>query len=97
MFQLPNNPTASDRHRGWVYITRTIFFGNYCVNFFIYSLSGACFRRHLKRCMSCGQTADGQEDTTNRRGMDTQLRRMVISRASGQNPQMIATTTGQVI
>jgi len=35
--QLPDNPTESDRARGWVYVTRTIFFCNYCVNFFIYT------------------------------------------------------------
>jgi len=64
LFQLPVNPTEPDRNRGWVYITRTIFFGNYCVNFFIYSLSGAYFRRYLRRCMTCGTAGDGQDDTT---------------------------------
>lgn len=45
--------TETERIRGWVFITRTIFYGNYCVNFFIYSLSGAYFRHQLLRNMTC--------------------------------------------
>ena len=41
------NPTQAERMRGWMYIAKTIFFGNYCVNFFMYSLTGAYFRRQL--------------------------------------------------
>lgn len=29
-------------------ITRTIFYLNYCINFFLYSITGACFRKELK-------------------------------------------------
>ena len=43
----------SERSRGWVHITKTIFIFNYCINFFIYSLSGAYFRCQLRRRMSC--------------------------------------------
>jgi len=64
LFQLPEDPTESDRIRGWIYITRTVFFGNYSVNFFIYSLSGAYFRRHLRRCLSCRPNGDIQDGTT---------------------------------
>lgn len=45
--------TEMDTTRGWKYITKTIFFGNYCVNFFIYSLSGAYFRFQLRRQVPC--------------------------------------------
>ena len=34
--------------QGWLYITRTIFYANYCINFFLYSITGAYFRRGLK-------------------------------------------------
>ncbi|XP_013395479.1 probable G-protein coupled receptor 139 [Lingula anatina] len=40
--------------RGVLYITRTIFYVNYCINFFLYSLTGACFRQHLAM-MFCGR------------------------------------------
>ena len=90
LFQLQVNPTEPDRTLGWVSITRTIFFGNYCVNFFIYSLSGAYFRRYLRSCVTCGRAGNGQDDTTNGRMMDTGLRRKAPSSVSGHNQQMIA-------
>lgn len=34
--------------QGVLYITRTIFYANYCINFFLYSITGAYFRRGLK-------------------------------------------------
>ncbi|XP_013384991.1 cysteinyl leukotriene receptor 2-like [Lingula anatina] len=34
--------------RGALHVTRTIYFFNYCVNFFLYSISGACFRKELR-------------------------------------------------
>lgn len=71
MFQLPVDPTESDRTRGWVFVTRTIFFGNYCVNFFIYSLSGAYFRRYLRQLFNCALNERTQDDTTR---ADTVLR-----------------------
>ena len=45
---LLSNPTQGERTRGWLYITKTIFYGNYCVNFFIYSLTGGYFRKQLR-------------------------------------------------
>lgn len=50
------NPTAPERLRGWLYITKTVFFLNYCVNFFLYSLTGPHFRRKVRmllRKMKC--------------------------------------------
>ena len=44
---------TTERTRGWIYVTKTIFFCNYCINFFIYSLSGAYFRCQLRRNLSC--------------------------------------------
>jgi len=63
--RLPEDLTAPDRTRGWMYITRTIFFGNYCINFFIYSLSGAYFRQYLRHCFFCrlGDIEDGTTTT----------------------------------
>lgn len=49
----PGHTVATERTRGWIYVTKTIFFCNYCVNFFIYSLSGAYFRCQLRRNLSC--------------------------------------------
>lgn len=34
-------------------ITRTVFYLNYCVNFFLYSITGRCFRKTLIRMLSC--------------------------------------------
>ncbi|XP_061182293.1 neurotensin receptor type 1-like [Saccostrea echinata] len=34
--------------QGVLYITRTIFYVNYCINFFLYSITGAYFRREVK-------------------------------------------------
>lgn len=34
--------------QGVLYITRTIFYLNYCINFFLYSITGAYFRREVK-------------------------------------------------
>lgn len=45
----PANVLETERSRGWVHVTKTVFFCNYCVNFFVYSLSGAYFRRQLRR------------------------------------------------
>ena len=49
--QFLNTHTLSadiDYWNGVLTITRTIFFMNYCVNFFLYSITGAYFRRTLK-------------------------------------------------
>ncbi len=42
------NPTRTEHLRGTLYITKTIFSLNYCINIFLYSLTGANFRRQLK-------------------------------------------------
>ncbi|XP_048730695.1 neurotensin receptor type 1-like isoform X2 [Ostrea edulis] len=34
--------------QGVLYITRSIFYINYCINFFLYSITGAYFRREVK-------------------------------------------------
>lgn len=46
-FLHPGNLTGGERLRGWVFITKTIFYFNYSFNFFLYSLSGGVFRKHL--------------------------------------------------
>ncbi|XP_052273298.1 cysteinyl leukotriene receptor 2-like [Dreissena polymorpha] len=38
--------------QGVTKITRTIFYINYCINFFLYSITGACFRRQLRALFS---------------------------------------------
>ncbi|XP_052791873.1 type-1 angiotensin II receptor-like [Mya arenaria] len=55
--------------RGVLLITRTIFYMNYCINFFLYSVTGAYFRRELRmlffgshdrsRYEECNRTATG--------------------------------------
>lgn len=35
--------------QGLLYVTRAIFYMNYCVNFFLYSITGSYFRREVKR------------------------------------------------
>ena len=44
----PKNPTVADRISGQLYITRTIFYVNYCANFFLYILTGAYYRREIR-------------------------------------------------
>ncbi|KAL8586598.1 hypothetical protein ACOMHN_053951 [Nucella lapillus] len=41
-------PTDLDYFRGVAFITRAIFYVNYCINFFLYSITGAYFRRELR-------------------------------------------------
>lgn len=61
----PANVLEMERSRGWVHVTKTVFFCNYCVNFFVYSLSGAYFRRQLRRhvavCCCCCRSACSSE------------------------------------
>ena len=42
--------------QGILYITRTIFYMNYSVNFFLYSISGRSFRRELTNLFTCKRT-----------------------------------------
>ena len=44
----PQTPTVADRISGQLYITRTIFYINYCANFFLYILTGAYYRREIR-------------------------------------------------
>ncbi|XP_046363013.2 neurotensin receptor type 1-like [Haliotis rufescens] len=37
-----------EHFQGTLWITRSIFYINYCINFFLYSITGAYFRRELK-------------------------------------------------
>ena len=46
------DPTAHERLRGYLYVTKTIFFLNYCVNFFLYSLTGPHFRRQVRKLIT---------------------------------------------
>ena len=41
-------PASSAHLRGTLYISKTIFSFNYCINFFLYSMTGVNFRRQLK-------------------------------------------------
>lgn len=41
-------PADLDYFRGVALITRAIFYVNYCINFFLYSITGAYFRRELR-------------------------------------------------
>ena len=41
-------PASSSHLRGTLYISKTIFSFNYCINFFLYSMTGVNFRRQLK-------------------------------------------------
>ena len=43
-----SSPTETDRMSGQVSITRTIFYVNYCINFFLYCLTGAYYRREIR-------------------------------------------------
>lgn len=39
--------------QGILYITKTIFYMNYCINFFLYSITGKHFRREVKSLLTC--------------------------------------------
>ncbi|XP_076456358.1 cysteinyl leukotriene receptor 2-like [Babylonia areolata] len=43
-----SRPTDLDYFRGVAFVTRAIFYVNYCINFFLYSITGAYFRRELR-------------------------------------------------
>ena len=45
--------SATRGYTGVMNITRTIFYLNYCVNFFLYSITGARFRKSLKELLFC--------------------------------------------
>lgn len=44
----PTDPTEAERISGQLYLTKTIFYVNYSVNFVIYSMTGAYYRREIK-------------------------------------------------
>ena len=41
-------PIQHERISGHLYITRTIFYLNYCINFFLYCMTGAYYRREIR-------------------------------------------------
>ena len=45
--------SETDRIRGRLFITRTIFCINYCTNFFLYALTGRHFRMQLRGVLRC--------------------------------------------
>ena len=50
-----SNESSLDYFRGVAYITRAIFYINYCINFFLYSITGAYFRRALRMLFALRQ------------------------------------------
>jgi hypothetical protein len=82
--RLIDEPIDLERARDWVSVTKTIFFGNYCINFFIYSLSGAYFRHQLLRHATClrGCHQRAPEDFGGEQGSTT--RRHVLTTACGR-------------
>lgn len=52
-FRQTTNASVSSQMRDQLYITRTIFYLNYCVNFFLYCLSGTYYRRQLAKTFGC--------------------------------------------
>ena len=61
----------SERMRGMLYITKTIFSFNYCINFFLYSLTGIHFRRQLKNLL-CHKTVEQPRTLVTRTAISTQ-------------------------
>lgn len=56
------SPAIIDRHDDHIgdldeilHVTRTIFYTNYCINFFLYSVTGAYFRKELKHLFMAKQ------------------------------------------
>jgi hypothetical protein len=47
--------------RGVLYIARTIFYMNYCINFFLYSITGAYFRREVRMLFSYANSSNRRE------------------------------------
>lgn len=45
---------SGDRMSGQTHITRTIFYVNYCINFFLYTLTGAYYRREIRSMFRYG-------------------------------------------
>lgn len=41
--------------QGLLYVSRAIFYMNYCINFFLYSITGTYFRREMRRMFSLRQ------------------------------------------
>lgn len=88
--RLIDEPVDMERARDWVSITKTIFFGNYCINFFIYSLSGAYFRHQLLRHVTCLRRCHqwgsgdfgGDQSNTRRRALTTGCGRRTGSKSS---------------
>ena len=47
--------------RGVLYFARTIFYMNYCINFFLYSITGAYFRREVRMLFSYSNSSNRRE------------------------------------
>ena len=54
--------TSATHLRGTLYICKTIFSFNYCINFFLYSLTGVNFRRQLKS-LFCSKKNQGKTNS----------------------------------
>ena len=64
---------ASSAHlRGTLYISKTIFSFNYCINFFLYSLTGVNFRRQL-RSVFCKKDTGSAHKTVASKTMYSQV------------------------
>ena len=64
--------TKAPHLRGTLYICKTIFSFNYCINFFLYSLTGVNFRRQLKS-LFCKKETSSAYVTAASRTMDSQV------------------------
>jgi len=55
-------------------ITRTIFYMNYCINFPLYSLTAASFRREFKRALTCSRKRETRFNDTFRQTRNSSSR-----------------------
>ena len=72
MFSSGTRATSSAHLRGTLYISKTIFSFNYCINFFLYSLTGVNFRRQL-RTVFCRREAGSVSKTVASKTMYSQV------------------------
>ena len=72
MFATGSHASSSAHLRGTLYISKTIFSFNYCINFFLYSLTGVNFRRQL-RSVFCKKDAGSAHKTVASKTMYSQV------------------------